>query len=96
MLWLPTARLLVVQAAVGVLPEPLNATAAHPVIDVPPSRKLTLPVGELPVTVAVIVTLAPKTDGLTELDSAVVVPIKPLTTCDNAVMLEPAFVASPL
>src|SRR5689334_23297936 len=73
MLWVPAVRLLVVQAAVPVLPELLNATAAHPAIDVPPSRKLTVPVGELPVTVAVKVTLAPAGDGLAELDSVVVV-----------------------
>ena len=40
-------------------------------IDVPPSLKFTLPVGALPVTVAVNVTLAPAVDGLSELASVV-------------------------
>src|SRR5260370_926386 len=73
MLWVPAASLLVVQVAVRLLPLPLSAAAEHPPIDAPPSRKLTVPVAELPVTVAVKVTLAPTADGLAELDSVVVV-----------------------
>jgi len=64
-------------------------------MDVPPSRKLTVPVGELPLTVAVSVTLAPKTDGLTELDSVVVV-ATPFTVCVNTALVEAPLLASPL
>src|SRR5207244_48145 len=42
-------------------------------IDVPPSVKLTPPVGFVPVTEAVKVTAAPTVDGLSELASTVVV-----------------------
>ena len=95
MLWLPTARPLVVQAAVRESPEPLKATAVHPVIDAPPSRKLTLPVGALPLTVAVNVTLAPTTDGLAELESVVLL-VALLTVCVSAALAEPLLLASPL
>ena len=44
-----------------------SATAPQPVIVLPPSVKATLPVGAVPVTVAVKVTLVPTTDGLAEL-----------------------------
>ena len=47
------------QVAVLLLPEPTSATALQPLIALPPSVKLTLPVGALPVTVAVKLTLAP-------------------------------------
>ena len=67
MLCVPTARLDVVHAAVRELPLPVNATAEQPEIDVPPSLKSMLPVGALPVTVAVSVTLAPTMDGFCEL-----------------------------
>ena len=79
MLWLPSARLLVVHAAVRELPMPLTADAAQPLIEVPPSLKFTLPVGAVPTTVAVKVTLVPTVDGLTELAS-VVVAVVGLTT----------------
>ncbi len=45
------------QAAVRALPLPASATAPQPVIVVPPLVKLTVPVGEMPVTVAVKTTL---------------------------------------
>src|ERR1700693_4901158 len=73
MLWVPTARLLVLQAAVLLLPAPVSATAAQPAIELPPSVKLTVPVGLLPVTVAVNATLVPTVAGLAELVSVVVV-----------------------
>ena len=73
MLWLPTVRLLVLQVAVLLLPVPESTAAPQPPIGVPPSVKLTLPVGALPVTVAVKVTPAPSVDGLSELESVVVV-----------------------
>ena len=56
MLWVPAVRAEVEHAAVRVLPLPVSATAEQPAIDVPPSLKLTLPVGAAPVTVAVNVT----------------------------------------
>ena len=74
MLWLPIARLLVLQVAVGALPPPPSWAALQ--IKVPPSVKLTLPLGALPFTVAVNTTLAPTTAGLGELESVVMVPGK--------------------
>ena len=95
MLWVPTVRLLVAQLAVRLLPEPLSATALQPLIELPPSRKFTLPVGALPLTVAVRVTPAPEVDGLSEL--ATVVPLPGvLTTCETVVLLEAALLLSPL
>src|SRR5438132_5176897 len=71
--WVPALKLLLLHAAVRVLPLPLRATAAQPAIDTPPSLKLTLPVGFDPTTVAVKVTLAPCGAGLSELVRVVVV-----------------------
>jgi hypothetical protein len=86
---------LVLHCAVRVLPEPPRATAAQPAIETPPSVKLTVPVGLKPVTEAVKVTLAPATDGLAELDSAVVL-VALLTTCEKLGLVEPLLVALPL
>src|SRR5438105_15708323 len=69
----PALKLLVLHAAVRVLPLPLRATAAQAAIELAPSLKSTLPVGFVPVTVAVKVTLAPSAAGLAELASIVVV-----------------------
>ena len=55
------------------LPEPVSACRLHPAIELEPSRKLTLPVGALPVTVAVKVTLTPAVDGVSDVASPVVV-----------------------
>src|SRR6184192_2277521 len=63
MLCTPAVSVLVVHAAVRLLPPPSNATAEHAAIDAPPSLKATVPVGLAPVTVAVKVTLAPTVDG---------------------------------
>src|SRR2546427_428246 len=71
--WLPSAKLEVMQAAVRILPLPLSAALAHPAIVVPESAKLTVPVGAVPLTVAVNVMLAPTAEGLGVLASAVVV-----------------------
>src|SRR5208337_2661596 len=71
-----TARLLVVQVALPLA----SATAAQPAIELPPSVKLTLPVGLDPATVAVKVTLLPNVDGLSELTSVVALATL-LTTC---------------
>jgi len=59
--------------------------------------KFTVPVGEVPLTVAVKVTLTPATDGLAELDNAVVlvVPVGLLTICDNGALAEALLFASP-
>ena len=72
MLWLPTVRLLLLQVAVLGLPT-TSALVAQPAIDVPPSVKLTLPLGLAPLTVAVKVTVVPNVTGLPEVASAVVV-----------------------
>src|ERR1700682_6526139 len=75
MLWVPTLRALVMQVALRVLPAPVTADAAQPAIDdTTPSLKFTVPVGLVPITVAVNVTLAPNVDELSELASVVVVP----------------------
>jgi hypothetical protein len=93
----PTARPLLLQVALRVLPEPVKVTAEQPAIDVPPSLKFTLPVGALPITVAVNETLVPTIDGLSELVSVVVLAILPwFTTCDNGPLLDAALAASPL
>ena len=44
---------------------------------------------------AVKVTLVPTTDGLAELDNTVLL-VAVLTTCDNALLVDVLFVASPL
>ena len=61
----------------------------------PSAVKATLPVGALPVTVAVKVTFAPKAAGLDELARLVVLAVLLLTTCDTAALLEPLLPASP-
>ena len=68
MLWVPNASVLVPQAALPLL----SGTALQPLNVVPSLVKLTLPVGLLPVTVAVKVTLAPAVAGFCELLSVVV------------------------
>lgn len=73
MLCVPGVNALVAHCAVRVLPEPDRTTAAHPAIEAPPSVKLTVPVGEVPVTLAVNATIAPTADGLAELVRLVVV-----------------------
>src|SRR5437868_9281377 len=69
----PAERPAVAHVATRALPEPLNAAAPQPPITLPPSLKLTAPVGALPVTVAVNVTLAPALEGLGLLAIAVAV-----------------------
>jgi hypothetical protein len=90
-----TISVLVVQAAVLLLPLPARATALQPVIEVPPSVKLTAPVGPTPLTVAANVTFAPPVDGFKELATPVVLAAL-LTTCDSAALLDAALPASPL
>jgi hypothetical protein len=93
--WLPAARLAVAQLAVRMLPEPASVTAAQPLIEFAPSLKFTLPVGALPLTVAVKVTLAPAVEGVKEVAMPVVL-VSLLTVWESAALLEPAFAASPL
>ncbi len=66
--------------------------ALQPLIELAPSLKLTLPVGLLPPTVAVKVTLVPAVDGFFELASVVVDGPGPdaLMTCDSAALVEAA------
>ena len=94
MLCVPPARVVVAQAAVRELPEPVSAIALQPEIELPPSVKLTVPVGLLPVTVAVKVTFAPTVDGFAELLSVVVVWLR-FTTCDSVALVEPELLPSP-
>ncbi len=84
----------VVHAAVLLLPLPASATALQPAIEAPPSLKLTLPVGAVPVTVAVNVMLVPNVDGFFELTTPVVL-VALLTTCETAVLAEALLPASP-
>src|SRR5450432_1192921 len=72
MLWLPAASVLLMHAAVLMLPEPpVKATLLHSAL--PSAVKLTEPLGAVPLTVAVKVTLTPTLAGLSELTSVVVV-----------------------
>ncbi len=80
MLWLPTLKALLLHVAVRALPLPVSATAEQPVNELPPSVKFTVPVGLVPFTAAVKVTLPPTVDGLEELVSVVVVGAGPCGT----------------
>ena len=95
MLCVPAERLLVAQVAVRTLPLPLNTAATQPAIDMPLSRKLTVPVGAVLLTVAVKVMLVPAVEGVSELPIPVVL-VTLLIVCESAALLEPALVASPL
>ena len=94
MLCVPVVSAAVLHAAVRALPDPVSATAPQLAMLVPPSVKLTVPVGALPVTVAVKVTLAPTIEGLAELVIPVAVP-DVLTTCDSTALLDAVLPASP-
>ena len=61
-LWLPTVSAVVVQVALAAF----TAAVPQPGMVMPPSVNPTVPVGALPVIVAVNVTLDPKVDGLGE------------------------------
>ena len=95
MLWVPTLRPALLHVAVLLFAAPAgSATAPQPEIALPPSVKATLPVGAVPVTVAVKVTLLPTIDGFAEL--ARVVPLVALlTACTNVVLVDPLLPASP-
>ena len=78
MLWMPALRLAVLHVAVFELAVPVgSATAPQPLSVVPSAVKATIPVGALPVTVALKVTLAPTSDGLAELASSVADGVSP-------------------
>ena len=99
MLCTPAVSVLVVHAAVRLLPPPSNATAEHAAIDAPPSLKATVPVGLAPVTVAVKVTLAPTVDGFGALASVVVVAAPPgivTWTVSTVALAEIALMVIPL
>ena len=88
--------MVVVHFAVRVLPDPaVKAIAEQPLIEVAPSVKLTVPVGDTPVIVAVKVTLEPAVDGVSEV-ARVVALVALLTVCESVVLVETAFVVSPL
>src|SRR6516165_5091081 len=95
MLCVPVARALVAHCAVRVLPLPPSATAEQLAIEAAPSLKFTAPVGAVPVTVAVKVTLAPAVAGLSE-EPSVVVLAAPFTTWDRALLVEALLLALPL
>ena len=95
MLCVPVVSVLLLQAAVRVLPAPVRATALHVGMVIPPSVKFTGPVGPFPVTDAVNVTLPPSGDGLIELAILVVVGGLTLTACDSVELVDRAFEPSP-
>ncbi len=64
MLCVPAVSVALLHVAVRVLPVPVSATALHKMFV--PSLKVTVPVGAVPVTVAVKVTLWPTIEGLRE------------------------------
>src|ERR1700674_1641569 len=77
MLCTPALKPLVGHAAVRVLLAPVSATAPQPLMAVLSAVKATVPVGAVPATVAVNVTLAPTSDGLPELINVVLVDVLP-------------------
>ena len=95
MLCVPTARPAVLHVVVLLfaLPEG-SATALQPLSVAPLALNPTVPVGAVPVTVAVKVTLVPTTDGLAELATAAPLTAG-LTTCANVALVEPLLLLSP-
>ena len=78
MLCVPALMLLVLHVATLELAAPAgSATAPQPVMVLPPSLKTTVPVGAVPVTDEVKVTLAPTVEGFNELTSVVDVAVPP-------------------
>src|SRR5437016_4986963 len=94
MLCIPTARLTVLQVALLLFAVPVgSATAPQPASVTLSAVKATLPVGALPATVAVNVTLATTTDGLAELAKLVLLVV--LTICESVALVETLLAASP-
>jgi hypothetical protein len=83
--------------AVPLLPEPESATAEQPLIETPPSLKFTVPVGLLPLTVPVNVTLVPTVEGVSDVATLVLVLVLPLllTDCDSVALFEALLLPSP-
>src|SRR6185369_13622481 len=75
MLCTPAARAFVTHATVLLLPEPTRASAPQFGITVPPSLKITVPVGPTPLIVAVKLTVVPDMAGLVDDTSVVVVEV---------------------
>ncbi len=94
MLRLPTGSAAVEHWAVRMLPAPVRATAVQPPTATPLSVNATVPVGVVPVTVAVNVTDVPTVDGFAELASPVV-EFALLTVCDSGELVDPALPALP-
>jgi hypothetical protein len=94
MLWVPTARAAVGQVAVRMFPEPASATAEQLPIDDAPSLKFTVPVGAVPVTVAVKDTLVPAMDGVSEVPTLVVL-LTLLTVWESVLLVDAVLLASP-
>jgi hypothetical protein len=69
----PATSAEVVQVPFRTLPVPARTIALQPEIEIPLSVNLTVPVGAFPVTVAVMVTAAPVSDGFGVAVSVVVV-----------------------
>ncbi len=96
MLCVPWVRLLVLHVTIFEFAAPAaSASAPQPTIVVPSAVKATVPVGAVPTTVAVKVTLVPTNDGLPELDNVVLLAVLLLTTCDSVALVEPLLPASP-
>jgi len=92
----PAAKALVAQVAVRVLPLPVSAEAVHPAIALFPSLNFTLPVGAVPVTLAVRVMLVRTLAGLAELTSVVALALGgPLMTSDSVALAEGTLAPSP-
>ena len=91
----PCVRALLLHVAVLLLAlPPGSATAEQPASATPSAVKATLPVGALPLTVAVNVTPAPTTDGLAELATAAVL-VALFTVCASVLLVEALLLASP-
>ena len=90
MLWLPAVSADVAHVALPAL----TACAVQPAMALPLLVNPTVPVGALPVTVAVNVTLAPTPDGLSELASVVLLAAL-LTVCVSVALVEPLLLVSP-
>ena len=82
--------------AVFVLPDPLKDTDPQPTIVTPLLVKPTVPIGLLPVTVAVKVTSQPRCAGLEELTKVIVSVTGPMTICDSGGLDDDALPGSPL
>ena len=91
MLWLPAVSAAVAQVALPAL----TACAVQPAMALPLLVNPTVPLGALPVTVAVSVMLAPSVDGLSELASVVLLAAL-LTVCVRMGLVDALLPASPL